>query len=98
MLTQEIERIHRSRIVELSFGKEDVLPHEGDQAIRSYDLDRAMKLGNTHKQSVGLQFKTYEGNAYETQATVWAVTEKCGAQRGEDHPHPSDIPCRAVAR
>lgn len=91
MLTQEIERIHRSRIVELSFGKEDVLPHEGDQAIRSYDLDRAMKLGNTHKQSVGLQFKTYEGNAYETQATVWAVTEKNVELKGG-----KIIPIRAI--
>ena len=76
MITEEIVKVHRSRIWELSFKREDVLVNEGDKTMRRLDLERAMKLGNTYKQSVTLQFKTSDNVSREVTATVWAVTEK----------------------
>ncbi len=76
MLTQGITRVHRSRIIELSFQREDVLSGEEQRANRKESLIRAMKLGNNFKQAVTLQFQTFDGSLRETEATVWAVTEK----------------------
>lgn len=76
MLTQEITRVHRSRIIELSFNREDVLSSEIAKSERKESLIRAMKLGNNFKQAVTLQFRTFDGSLRETEATVWAVTEK----------------------
>lgn len=92
MLTQEIERIHRSRIIELSYGKEDVLESEGDREIRRIQLDRAMKLGNLEKQAVAIHLRTHKGSQYQTQATVWAVTEKNVELKGG-----KIIPIRAIS-
>lgn len=76
MLTQEVTRVHRSRIIELSFQQEDVLTNESAKARRKESLIRAMNLGNNFKQAVTLQFRTFDGSLRETEATVWAVTEK----------------------
>ncbi len=76
MLTQEVTRVHRSRIIELSFRQDDVLTNESARIIRKESLIRAMKLGNNFKQAVTLQFRTFDGSLRETEATVWAVTEK----------------------
>ena len=76
MLTQEVTRVHRSRIIELSFRQDDVLSNESAKANRKEALIRAMKLGNNLKQAVTLQFRTFDGSLRETEATVWAVTEK----------------------
>ncbi len=78
MLTkeQEITRIHRSRIFELPFSREDVLTEEVDKTLRRVELERAMKLGNNYRQAVLLQFRTSDGRLGETEATIWAVTEK----------------------
>lgn len=76
MLTQEVTRVHRSRIIELSFRQEDVLTDESARLKRKESLIRAMDLGNNFKQAVTLQFRTFEGSLRETEATVWSVTEK----------------------
>lgn len=76
MLTQEVTRVHRSRIIELSFRQDDVLSNDEAKANRKESLIRAMKLGNNFKQAVTLQFRTFDGSLRETEATVWAVTEK----------------------
>lgn len=82
MLTQEVTRVHRSRIIELSFQQEDVLTNESARADRKESLIRAMKLGNNFKQAVTLQFRTFDGSLRETEATVWAVTEKSVELKG----------------
>ncbi|MDW3193456.1 MAG: hypothetical protein R8G66_13870 [Cytophagales bacterium] len=76
MLTQEVTRVHRSRIIELSFRQDDVLSNEAAKSNRKEALLRAMNLGNNFKQAVTLQFRTFDGSLRETEATVWAVTDK----------------------
>lgn len=82
MLTQEVTRVHRSRIIELSFQNEDVLTSEAGRVKRKESLIRAMKVGNNFKQAVTLQFRTFDGSIRETEATVWAVTEKTVELKG----------------
>ena len=75
MLTNEVVRVHRSKIFELPFSTKDMLEEEGDRVIRRTQLEKAMKLGNDYRQAVKIQFQTSDGVVGETDATVWSLTE-----------------------
>ena len=76
MQLNTITRVDKSNIGHLSFRKEEVLFNTPDQAIRLHHLNRALKLGNLYKRSVSIQFETSDYEVMETEATIWAVTEK----------------------
>ncbi len=82
MLTNEIVRIHRSRIFELSFGDKDVLEDEAERLIRKVQLERAERMGN-RRQAVKIYFQTSDGIIGETEATVWALTDEKVELKGE---------------
>ncbi|TRX61847.1 hypothetical protein FNH22_03470 [Fulvivirga sp. M361] len=76
MQVNTITRVDKSNISHLSFRKEEVLYNTSDQAIRQYNLNRGLKLGNLYKRSVLIRFETVNYEPMETEATIWAVTEK----------------------
>ena len=76
MQLKTITKVDKSRIKDLSFRKEEILSDSSDQAIRAYNLDRALRLGNLYKGRVLVQFETVDLEPMQTEATIWAVTEK----------------------
>jgi len=73
MITKQVNRIHRSRLIELSFTRIDALDNKADRAMRQANLEKAMKKGITHRSPVSLQFQLSDGSVGETQATVWGL-------------------------
>ena len=73
MITQAINRIHRPRLIELSFSTKEALNNEADRAIRMVNLERAMRRGVNERLPVSLQFQLSDGSIGETQATVWGI-------------------------
>lgn len=76
MQQKTITKVDKLSVANLSFYKKEALSEKVDQIIRGYNLDRALSLGNLYKSSVLIQFRNASGEAIETEATVWAVTEK----------------------
>ena len=76
MQIKEVIKVDKAEVAHLSFLKEEVLSIEADQMIRKHNLNRALRLGNGYKRSVLIQFENAVGEAIETEATIWAVTEK----------------------
>ena len=76
MQLKTITKVDKSRIKDLSFRKEEILSDPADQAIRAYNLDRALRLGNVYKGWVSVQFETVNFEPMEAEATILAVTEK----------------------
>jgi hypothetical protein len=60
----------------ISFRKQDVLSTPFERKERLEKLHTALKLGNTHKHKVRLQFLDLHEQSHELMASVWAVTEK----------------------
>ena len=90
MQVKTITKVDKSQIADLSFRKEEILDI-ADQAIRSHNLSRALRLGNAYKRSVLVQFETVDYEPMETEATIWTVTEKYIMLKGG-----AVIPIRAI--
>lgn len=67
--------IDKSIIASLKFSKEDVLTTHEAKSLRTWKLDRALRVGNNYKTHVNLIFKDIDEKVYTTELTVWAVTE-----------------------
>ena len=91
MQLKTITKVDKSKIKDLSFRKGEILSDPADQTIRSYNLDRALRLGNVYKGRVQVQFETVDFKPMETEATIWAVTEKYIMLKGG-----AVIPIRAI--
>ncbi len=75
--------IDKEQVKLLRFSNEDVLPTKQEQLQRLIDLQRGAALGATQKSNVKLYFKSYQGNPYKVEATIWAVTEQNISLKGE---------------
>ncbi len=91
MQVKTITKVDKSEIAHFSFQKNEVLSGPPDRAIRLHNLNRALRLGNGYKRSVLIQFETVAGEPMETEATIWAVTEKYIMLKGG-----AVIPIRAI--
>ncbi|MCG8388499.1 MAG: hypothetical protein MJA30_23315 [Cytophagales bacterium] len=91
MQVKTITKVDKSKIADLSFRKEEILLDPADNAIRSHNLYRALRLGNAYKRSVLVQFETVDHEPMETESTIWAVTEKYIMLKGG-----AVVPIRAI--
>ena len=76
MKTADIIKIDKSQLHAINFRRADVLPNREERASRNRELRRSMSLGNLYKVPVRIQFENNRKERMETEATVWAVTEK----------------------
>jgi len=76
MQTTKITKVDKSQVAGTSFSSYEVLSNPADRYIRQHELNRALKLGNNYKHPVKIDFVDAGGQIQETEATVWAVTEK----------------------
>jgi hypothetical protein len=58
------------------FSKIEVHPDENRRQIRSYNLRKALKLGNLYKRKVTIHYRTLQGVVYKIETSVWAVGEQ----------------------
>ncbi|MCX6182718.1 MAG: hypothetical protein NT150_12410 [Bacteroidetes bacterium] len=75
--------IDKEQVKLLRFSNTDVLPTKQEQLQRFIDLQRAAAMGATNKSNVKIYFKSYQGNRYKVEATIWAVTEQNITLKGE---------------
>lgn len=75
MQLHTITRIDKSQLASITFGK-NYNSEEGSLSVLRYNLQRALRLGNLYKNHVRIQFYNESGHYMETEATIWAVTEK----------------------
>ena len=61
---------------QVNFTEEEVHQDEKRRSVRSYNLRKAMKLGNLYKRKVHICFKTIEGMIKKVEVSVWAVGEE----------------------
>lgn len=66
--------IAKEQVASLHFAHHDVLP-ETDRKIRSYNLQKALTLGNAYHGKVHIVFETESGQDLEVDTTIWAVTD-----------------------
>ena len=76
MKKNQIAKIDKVDIPLIKFANTDVLIDNEQKSFRRFELIRAQTLGNLYKQSVEIQFQNTDGDLLETQASVWAVTDK----------------------
>lgn len=93
MELRQSTKLDKLQLTNLSFSKTDVLNDNTDRFIRNFELNRALRLGNTYKQSVRIYFINALGEHLETEGTVWAVTEKYVMLKGGN-----TIPIRAIRK
>jgi hypothetical protein len=93
MELRQSTKLDKLQLTNLSFSKTDVLSDNTDRFIRNFELNRALRLGNTYKQSVRIYFINALGEHMETEGTVWAVTEKYVMLKGGN-----TIPIRAIRK
>lgn len=60
----------------LKFPKEDVIKTASEKRTRSFQLVRAMRLGNLFKNKVTISFKDTQDRLMEINTTIWGVTQK----------------------
>ncbi len=77
------QQIDKEQVKLLRFSTEDVLTEKQEIFQRGVDLKRAEAMGASNKSNVKLYFKSYNGNRYKVEATIWAVTEKTVSLKGE---------------
>ncbi len=70
-----VTKVDKSQLTNFSFGKNEN-QEEGTRSLLRYNLQRALTLGNLYKSHVLILFYDENGNYMETEATVWAVSEK----------------------
>lgn len=70
-----VTKVDKSQLSSISFGKNDKL-EQGSRSLIRYNLQRALTLGNLYKSHVLILFYNEQGSYMETEATVWAVSEK----------------------
>jgi hypothetical protein len=75
--------VDKEQVKLLRFNSADVLTTKQEQLQRYIDLNRAAAMGATNKSNVKLYFKSYQGNRYKVEATIWAVTEQNVSLKGE---------------
>ncbi|MFM7023526.1 MAG: hypothetical protein ACKOXB_11180 [Flavobacteriales bacterium] len=75
--------IDKEQVKLLRFNSADVLATKQEQLQRYIDLQRAAAMGATNKSNVKIYFKSYQGNRYKVEATIWAVTEQNITLKGE---------------
>ncbi len=88
----EPELIEKEKINALHFGHDDVLDDLVARRRRTFDIERACMLGNTHHGKVQIYFRADDGHLWRADTTIWAcdpqyITLKAGAS----------IPVRAIA-
>lgn len=76
MEVQELIKVSKYDINNISFINREVLSSREQIELRREELSRGLALGNLYKGSTKLRFETINGKAMETEATIWAVTEK----------------------
>jgi hypothetical protein len=77
------QAIDKEQVKLLRFSTEDVLTDKQEILQRGIDLKRAEAVGASAKSNVKIFFKSYNGNRYKVEATIWAVTEKTVSLKGE---------------
>lgn len=60
----------------LKFSKEDVIHNEPEKKVRSFQLMRAMRLGNLFKNKVTISFKDAQDRLMKVNTTIWGVTKE----------------------
>lgn len=68
--------IQLSAIRDMIFGTDDVANNEEKQALRKYNLRKALALGNLYKRKVLIYFRSVDGMLRRIETTVWAVGEE----------------------
>lgn len=75
METSTITQIDKYELTNIPFSKDDVLLDPLEQEERWRQLNHGMTLGNLHKLATRISFKDQKDRSFETEATIWAVTE-----------------------
>ena len=73
------EKIHdtsKEFIYALKFSKEDVIDSKTEKRQRSFQLIRAMRLGNLFKNKVTILFKDAHDRIMKINTTIWGVTQQ----------------------
>lgn len=89
-LNSSVKRVYKSPIlmidkeelVKVKFSPSEVLEDVTKKSERKKKLQRALKLGNNYKTHVRLTLKSKFHKVFQTEATVWAVTEKYVTLKG----------------
>lgn len=72
---ENIATVQKEQLNTLRFYKNEVILEKVLQAIRQFDLNRALVLGNIDHNKVTIIFKIADGSLLQVKTTIWAVTD-----------------------
>ena len=75
MQSNALVKIDKYHLDQVTYAKREVLNDPEEREDRLREIERGMRLGNTHKLPTRIIFETADGDIKETEATIWAVTE-----------------------
>lgn len=78
-----IPLINKEQIDQMSFSRTEVLNDEKSIQQRQKMLEKALTLGNLYKSHVRLTFVNSDGSLMRTVVTIWSVTDKYVALKGQ---------------
>jgi hypothetical protein len=73
---ENIATVQKEQLNTLRFYQNEVILEKVLQAIRQFDLNRALVLGNIDHNKVTIVFKTADGSLLQVNTTIWAVTDE----------------------
>ncbi len=73
---ENIATVQKEQLNTLRFYQNEVILEKVLQAIRQFDLNRALVLGNIDHNKVAIVFKTADGSLLQVNTTIWAVTDE----------------------
>lgn len=88
---KNINSIAKEDLGAVHFYPSDVLSDKQHQSRRTYNLQRALILGNIEHMHANIIFMDREGLLQQVRATIWAVSEEYVLLKGGKY-----IPIRAV--
>lgn len=72
---QQITLIQKEALRGINFHKAEVIEREDLRLNRSYNLKRALSLGNLYHSKVSIIFKSQDGRLQKVVTTIWSVGE-----------------------
>lgn len=75
MQSNALVKIDKYNLDQITYAKREALDDPEEREDRLREIERGMRLGNTHKLPTRIIFETADGDIIETEATIWAVTE-----------------------
>jgi hypothetical protein len=74
--TERSYKTTKEHLYALKFSKSDAIQSDSEKKVRTFQLIRAMRLGNLFKNKVLISFRDSQDRLMNINTTIWGVTQK----------------------